>query len=84
MFESSHNYVFVHDDVANSIPFEKISPSNIASENTILEIIIQFLKLEQELNQKNFFTTDLNTDNYMLELPSNYPKKPLRLYLVSA
>lgn len=84
MFESSHNYVFVHEDVPNSIPFEKITPADITSENLILEILIKFLEIEMEMNKKNFFSTDLNTDNYLLVLPKQYPKQKLELYLVSA
>lgn len=84
MFESSHNYVFVHDDVPNAISFEKISKSDITSENMILEIILEFLKIEQELNQKNFYSTDLNTENYLITPSKKFPKQNLTLNLISA
>lgn len=84
MFESSHNYVFVHQDIPNSIPFERITASDLTSESEVLDIVIEFLSIELKLNQRNFFTTELNTDNYLLVLPKKFPKQKLELYLISA
>lgn len=70
MFESTHLYTFIHNDIPNAIPFEKIPKQAITSENMILEIVILFLKLEKSLNDKNFFCTDVETGDYLIVLPN--------------